>query len=85
MTPEPKETTWHLHLAITPTEDGRFARINFRIAKPSTRVPTYLNQAGSIDLLYEKVQGDFNNLLRQIINEIHQQVVKPAQQQSKRR
>ncbi len=66
------EQTWDLHLSITPTEDGRFARVCIRRDRPNSRVPIYLNSADSIDMLYEKVQGEFNNALRQSVNEIVQ-------------
>jgi len=71
--------TWYLHLAITPSDDGRFARINIELNKPSSRVPVYINSANSTDLLYERVQAELNNALRQVVNEIHLTVVKPSQ------
>ena len=75
------ERTWLLNVEITPTKDAKFARIRLRLDRPSTRVPTYINLVVSTDLLFENVQGEINNALRQLINEIHHQVVKPAKQQ----
>lgn len=72
---EPGE--WNLHLTIKPSADGKWVAITIRLDKPSSRVPTYINSADSMDMIFEKVQGELNNALRQLVNDIHQMVVKP--------
>ena len=69
---------WELHLAVSPSEDGRWASVVIRLDKPSSRVSTYINSAASMDMIFERVEGELKNALRHLVNDIHQMVVKPA-------
>jgi len=91
MTPEPLresaeiiEPTWTLNLTIRPTQDGRFAQIHINQLKASSRVPINIHITCSTDMLYERVQGELNNALRQTINDIQLALAKLKNKHNRR-
>jgi len=79
----PVDPSWSLHVTLAPTSDGKYCRISIELRKPSSRLPIYINSAGSTDLLYEKTQGELNNALRQLMNDITDKVIRPNKRTNK--
>jgi hypothetical protein len=65
------EESWSIAVHVTPTSDDfKFFRVAFELHRPGSRVPIRLNTANNVDMLYERIQGDLNNLLRQLTNDL---------------
>lgn len=76
---------WALDLKIQITHAGQFVNTDMWLLKLGQIGPIRVSYTMSKDMLYERLQGELNNALRQLVNDIQRELNVPNQTKQTRR